>query len=507
MEEFDAVVIGAGNAGLTAAAALQLSGQRTLLLERHNIPGGCATSFVRGEFEFEVALHQLSGLGPQDKPFVMRQMFQSLGIMDKVEFVQEHELYRYVVPGEIDITLPASWSGLRDTLKTHFRHEAAGIDRFLALCEGIATERFAILPEIAKRNDPELLKARCPLFAQYGMQPASEILDELFTSQAIRSVVGAYWCYLGLPPSQLPFADLAMVLYAYATFKPWHVKGGSQALSNALLESFLNAGGSVQFNCAAQRIETEHGRVCAVHTEHGARIACDIVISNASSVVTYHDLLDGEAPPEVVRQDFRSRRIGTSAFVLYIGLDCPPEQLGIPCASSFICNHLDEEKAYARMKTLDAPEHTMLTCYNIDDPDFAPSGKSVVSLVCLQYGAAWDDVAADDYFDTKYALADQLLLQAEQVYPGLRAHIEQMEVATPKTMMRYLNTPGGAIYGFEQNAADSPLVRGHINVIPGLYLAGSWTSMGGFQPTYMAGFSAAEIALKARHNAEESAHA
>ena len=37
---------------------IYVGGAKTLLLEKHNIPGGCATSFVRGQFEFEVALHQ-----------------------------------------------------------------------------------------------------------------------------------------------------------------------------------------------------------------------------------------------------------------------------------------------------------------------------------------------------------------------------------------------------------------------------------------------------------------
>ena len=68
MSEYDVVVIGAGNGGLTAACSLAQRGMKTLLLERHNIPGGCATSFCRGRFEFEVALHQLSGLGTADKP-------------------------------------------------------------------------------------------------------------------------------------------------------------------------------------------------------------------------------------------------------------------------------------------------------------------------------------------------------------------------------------------------------------------------------------------------------
>ncbi len=72
MEKHDAVVIGAGNGGLTAAATLAKRGLDVLLLERHNIPGGCATSFCRGRFEFEVALHQLSGLGTPEKPGLLR---------------------------------------------------------------------------------------------------------------------------------------------------------------------------------------------------------------------------------------------------------------------------------------------------------------------------------------------------------------------------------------------------------------------------------------------------
>ena len=72
MEGYDVIVIGAGNGGITASAALAQKGLNVLLLERHNIPGGCATSFCRGRFEFEVALHQLSGMGTVEKPGPLR---------------------------------------------------------------------------------------------------------------------------------------------------------------------------------------------------------------------------------------------------------------------------------------------------------------------------------------------------------------------------------------------------------------------------------------------------
>ena len=43
-KRYDVIVVGAGNAGLVAAATTAKNGLGTLLLEKHNLPGGCATS-------------------------------------------------------------------------------------------------------------------------------------------------------------------------------------------------------------------------------------------------------------------------------------------------------------------------------------------------------------------------------------------------------------------------------------------------------------------------------
>ncbi len=240
MKDFDAIVIGAGNAGLTAAVTLQRGGANTLLLERHNIPGGCATSFVRGKFEFEVALHQLSGLGTEQQPFIMRQIFNDLGVMDKVEFVQESDLYRMVVNdgvNDFDVTLPACWDGMKKVLIEFVPEEEEGIVNFMSLCEKMCTESFMHVPEARKQANVELLKQKASHFIDYGMRSAKDVLDEFFESEKLKTLIAAYWCYLGLPPSQMIFSDLAIMLVSYGVFKPWHIKGGSQALSSALLES------------------------------------------------------------------------------------------------------------------------------------------------------------------------------------------------------------------------------------------------------------------------------
>ena len=79
MPKYDIVVVGAGNAGMSAALQCQLAGKKTLLIEKHNLPGGAATSFVRGRFEIEPSLHELCDFGPPDNPGDTRRILDSYG--------------------------------------------------------------------------------------------------------------------------------------------------------------------------------------------------------------------------------------------------------------------------------------------------------------------------------------------------------------------------------------------------------------------------------------------
>ena len=107
MRDYDVIVIGAGNGGLASAATLAEKGKSVILFEKHNIPGGCGTSFRRGRFEFEIALHQLSHMGTEENPGPLMEQFKRYGIYDEIEWIRIKELFRVNFPDGTGISLPA----------------------------------------------------------------------------------------------------------------------------------------------------------------------------------------------------------------------------------------------------------------------------------------------------------------------------------------------------------------------------------------------------------------
>ena len=90
---YDCIIIGAGLGGLTAGAKLAKSGKKVLLIEQHDRPGGCATTFKKKGFTLEVGLHEMDGLHPRD---MKMKIFRDLGVLDTVEFIKVPEFYHFV---------------------------------------------------------------------------------------------------------------------------------------------------------------------------------------------------------------------------------------------------------------------------------------------------------------------------------------------------------------------------------------------------------------------------
>ena len=492
----DAVVIGAGLGGMSAATFLARSGKKVLLLERHHLPGGYASSFRRGRFEFDISLHVLSGVGLPEKRGRLYEYLDFLGVARKLKFLPLKELYR-VVDDRNDITLPPDWEGSIDRLCGFFPAEAEKIREFFALMKQLARDLSGVFVA-AGRKASDLTPECFPVFARYGMKTYGEILDRFFRDEDLKSAVSPFWSYLGLPPSKIPFHMMASCWDALLKQHPVHIRGRNQALSNAFIETLTECGGEVRFGCGARRIVLKDGAVRAVITDEDEEVATNVVVSNASIPSTLSDLVGTEQVPETYRRQVNSRQIGFSTVNIYAGLDCPPEAVGATVHENFIDFGSRIEETWQTAHTLAPPRGMLFTSYTASDPEFSPPGTSVIVMTAASYARPWYLVPPERYVEEKTTFAASMLDRAERYFPGLRAHLEVVEVATPLTNMRYTGNPGGTIYGFDQYLSDSGLLRLQNRApIGGLYFASAWTLPGGgYQTCMTSGFLAGRMALK-----------
>ncbi len=90
-----------------------------------------------------------------------------------------------------------------------------------------------------------------------------------------------------------------------------------------------------------------------------------------------------------------------------------------------------------------------------------------------------------------------MLQRIEEIYPGARNHIEEIEVGTPLTHMRYLGHPLGAIYGYEMLTKDALFFQpSRYSPFEGLFFAGGWAGTADLSPTLRSGISAAKSILR-----------
>ena len=155
--------------------------------------------------------------------------------------------------------------------------------------------------------------------------------------------------------NRLAFTIWALVLYDYLLLGAYVPKERSHGMSAAVDARIRALGGQTEYGVRVAKILTEEGRVTGVETASGERIRTRFVLSNASPSLVYGRLIDPpDAVPEGAFKLVNARKTGASAFVVYLGLDCPPEALGIESYGYFIGPDMDTREGLRKLQRLRA---------------------------------------------------------------------------------------------------------------------------------------------------------
>jgi all-trans-retinol 13,14-reductase len=454
--DYDVIVIGAGMGGLSAAAHLALKGQKVLVLEKHNRVGGSTSSFRRGEFTFDTALHEMAGGGPGKLDRGLYQLLKATGVDKKVELYEVPHFYRAIFPG-VDVTLPPDWTGFKNELKKKWPEEAKGIDTFHTLCADLSGDmmelknlfRYGSIRGTATRM---MVPLRQPTFFKWKDRTVKDLMDHCFKNEDLKAVVSQLWVYYGAPVEKESALIFMAATESYLSDGAWHVKGTSQALAEGYATRIRELGGTVMTSTLVKKITVENGVATGIVTAEGRRYTSRNIVANTDPYQLAYTLIGRENIPSAYIEKLESMKPANSLFGVYLGLNIDLKALGYQDTEIIYNTYRDSTKNYdAMMKGDYANSAVTVTIYsNLADPIYAPQGKSVVKLDAYSEISVWPkDPAA--YAKMKKQKVDELIALASKVIPELKdpKNIIIKEGYTPKTIQDYTMNKGGVVYGFE----------------------------------------------------------
>jgi phytoene dehydrogenase-like protein len=506
--QFDAIVIGSGLGGLTAAALYARAGHRVLVLERNQSFGGAATVYRHGELAIEASLHEIDGLDAEDpKTPILR----SLGLDRDIPFIDVGDLQevRGTLLGE-PFVLPHGLEAALTAAKLRFPHQATGLEGYF---ERIRAVRHAVALISEHQDDrgwwlwhaPTLPWRLWPLIRDRHAT-ASEVLQRLFgDDEAIKFALASNLAYYTDDADTMPFVAFAIPQASYLLGGGHYIRGGSQVLSDRLVTIVREADGAVEAGREVCDILLQDYRVCGVrHRARGVDDACEdfapIIFGNAAP-----DVLSAMLPEQArskFNEPYRDRRPSISLWTISLGLSRSSREFGVRRYSTAILP--DWVKALADLRQAGAMLHKdpgiRMVPYGVVAYDQIDSGLNqnapyLVSIVGVDRLENWADLDAAVKRLRKARWMDRIIADLDSQFPGIGRAVAQREMSTAETFHHYLNTPGGALYGFApETRGIMPLAE---TAIRGLYLASAFTGAGGFTGAMLGGGWAARAAMKA----------
>ncbi len=494
-KSYDVVVIGAGNGGLAAAIRVLQGGYSCLLLEKHNLPGGFATSFKRGRFEFEASLHELNDFGSSEEPGDIRTLFRELGVEDKIDWIRIPEAYHLITSdNQFDCEMPFGINAFIEKMEQYVHGSRPSMAAFFELCNEVRDAQ-TYSSSVNGNTDAAYMKEHFPNFIKAGSYSVNEVLDALKMPKKAQDILGAYWCYLGVDLDRMSFLHYGSMVIRYITRDAWMPKMRSHEISLAMDQRIRELGGDIWYHSEAEKLLTDSkNAITGVRLTDGTVIATRHIIANCSPHLVFGKMLEEKPVTEQMVRATNSRTFAGRGFSLFMGLNKSAQELGIKSHNYFISDTADSVKQYDMMRKV-ATNHVQATvCLNNAYPECSPPGTCMMYFTTMFMSDDWGNVSETDYFKAKDRVADDMINVFErETGCHIRDAIEEICVASPTTYARYCGHPQGVIYGYETADWDSLMPRMMMmaedaKLFPGLRFAGGYAMRSsGYSSSYVSG--------------------
>ncbi|XP_048871420.1 inactive all-trans-retinol 13,14-reductase [Brienomyrus brachyistius] len=473
-KDLDAIVIGSGIGGLTAAAILAKVGKRVLVLEQHDQAGGCCHSYIEKGFEFDVGLHYIGQLHENSLFRVALDQITE----GQVEFIKLDQHFDTIVIGGGDerriYHIHTGKTEMAEHLKQQFPNDTQAIDAFFKIMKVSAkkTHYLAALKLIPLWLALFLLKSRIahlfsPIFK--WASTSATLMNNRLTSNKDLHLIFSYFFY-GVPPKDSSTVINALLLHHYKR-GAYYPKGGASEIPFHIIPVIQKAGGNVLVRAPVCCILVdEKERAYGVTVKRGTeevKVLAPVVISNAGVFTTYQKLLPPEiqAKPEI-QERLNMMKHGRGSFLVFAGFDATQEELGIVSTNSWLykTNDMDDMMdCFFSLSKEEAPDNIpmmFITFPSAKDPTakVRHPGKSWMTLLTMvnyEWFEEWTDTGVkrrgSEYEAYKMRYANTLFDWACEHFPKLRDKLVFLEAATPLTNMHYLGASRGAMYSAEQN--------------------------------------------------------
>ena len=454
-DHYDVIVIGGALSGLSSALMLADKGLDVLVLERHNLPGGLATSFVRGGVEIEATLHEMMSIGDPGNRLKVGQFLEDMGV--DVSWLPVPEAYHASFPG-VEVTLHPGFEAFSREIDAVCPGTYEKVKSLMELCLSVynSVNELSIHP----MSKPMML-LKHEAFVKTAGYSAQEVIDTFELPEKAVKLLAPYWIYVGGPLSTLPFTIWAFLMADYIGYGSKVPKFLSHEMSMRMAERAEELGVQIEYRQHVEKILVKDGKAYGVRTARGDEIHADFVISAAYPNKVYSSMIEpASAVPEKAFKVVNGRQLSLTAFTLFLLLDAPAEELGIHDYNVFRAEDMDTDKIYENYKGTGPYEYLTAICLNLANPGCTPEGTCILSITALPRVDGWKEVSADDYDRVKHETAKAMAEDMSAYYGvNLLDHALEVIIETPMTVAHYTGMWNGCVYGYLHDMNDHIVAR------------------------------------------------